>query len=115
MGIHVIQAFLDGIGELLYYIRMCFQVAFFGAVGGVGNVAGVFTQRSCYVSISFQLKSRGVRFEFYGIVCIAGWECSSSQAETDALVDGEVGKWVDAVLFQNILKDKFRHSAFAAA
>lgn len=69
---------LNSIGELLYHLRVGFQVAFLRTVGGVGNVARLFTQRRHHIAGAFPLQGSGKGLKLYCIVCIAGGEGSGS-------------------------------------
>ena len=53
VGIHVVETFLDRIGEALYDLRMLFNIAFFCTVGRVRDVAGVFSEGRDYIAVSF--------------------------------------------------------------
>lgn len=68
VGIHVVEAFLDRIGEALYDLRMLFNIAFFCTVGGVGYIAGVFSEGRDYIAVSFLLQGSGEGLELDGVI-----------------------------------------------
>ena len=57
MGVHIIETALDRVCEFLDELRMFFEIALFCAVGGVGNVAGVFSEGGDDIAVSLLLQS----------------------------------------------------------
>ena len=68
VGIDVVEAFLDRIGEALYDLRMLFNIAFFCTVGRVRDVAGVFSEGRDYIAVSFLFQGCGEGFELDGVI-----------------------------------------------
>lgn len=68
VGVDVVHTLLDGVGEFLDHIRMLLQIAFLGAVGGVGHVAGVGAQGGDYIALAFQLQRGGERLKLNSII-----------------------------------------------
>lgn len=68
VGIHVVETFLDRVCEALYDLRMLFKIAFFCAVGGVGYIAGVFSEGRDYIAVSFLLQGSGEGLELDGVI-----------------------------------------------
>ena len=97
MGIHVVETFLDRVCEALYDLRMLFKIAFFCAVGGVGYIAGVFSEGCHHIAVSFLFQGCRERLELNGIVEIIAGECCRGESEADALVDGEILCGINAV------------------
>ena len=97
MGIHVVETFLDRVCEALYDLRMLFKIAFFCAVGGVGYIAGVFSEGRDYIAVSFLLQGCGEGLKLDGVVGIIAGERRRGETEADALVDGEILCGIDAV------------------
>ena len=98
MGVHVVEAFLDRVCEFLDDLRVFFDIAFLSAVGGVGHISGVFSERRDHIAVSFLLQGCGEWFEFNGVVRIIAGEGRGGETEADALVDGEILCGIDAVL-----------------
>lgn len=97
MGIHVVETFLDRVCEALYDLRMLFKIAFFCTVGRVRDVAGIFSEGCDYIAVSFLLQGSGEGLELDGVIEIIARECRGGEAEADALVDGEILCWINAV------------------
>ena len=68
VGIHVVEAFLDRSGEALYDLRMLFNIAFFGTVGRVRDVAGIFSKGCDYIAVSFLLQGSGEGLKLDGVI-----------------------------------------------
>lgn len=77
---------------------MLFNIAFFCTVGGVGHIAGVFSEGCDYIAVSFLFQGSGEGLKLDGVIEIIARECRCGEAEADALVDGEILCWIDAVL-----------------
>ena len=117
MGLHIIHALLECIGERLQNIRVSIQVALLHTVGRVGHVAGSFAERGNHIAFALLLQSGGSRFKFHCVISrrtISG-KGGSGRAKIDALVNGQVRSRINAILFQNIFKYHFRHTACPAA
>ena len=115
MGIDVIQSLLDRIGKFLDDFRVLFQVALFRAVGRIGNIAGICSQRSHHIAGAFFLQAGGEGLKFDGVIGVVIGESGRRQPEADALVDGQIGFGIDAVFLQDIFKNHLGHSPGPAA
>ena len=115
VGVDVFQAFLDGVHKSLDDLRVLLHVGSSGGVGGVGHVAGIHPQGRHHISLSLLLQGGSEGLKFHCVVRPASREGGGGQAEADALVDGEVRLGIQAVFFQDVLEDHFRHAAGPAA
>ena len=68
VGVHVVEAFLDRVCEALHDLRMLFKIAFFCAVGGVGYIAGVFSEGRDHIAVSFLLQGSGEGLKLDGVI-----------------------------------------------
>ena len=68
VGVHVVETFLDRVCEALYDFWMLFKIAFFCAVGGVGYIAGVFSEGRDDIAVSLLLQGGREGFELDGVI-----------------------------------------------
>ena len=68
VGVHIVEAFLNRICEFLDDLRMLFEIALLGTVGGVGYIAGVFSEGRDYIAVSFLFQGCGEGFELDGVI-----------------------------------------------
>ena len=97
MGIDVIHAFLEGVGEFLDYIRVGLKVALFCTIGRIGHIAGIGAQGSDNVAVAFQFQAGCKGFKFNCVIRIVTGKGGGGKAEANALVNGQVGFVVNAV------------------
>ena len=67
VGLHIVHAFLQSVGEGLNDFRVLFEIALLGGKGSVGNIAGIFAKRSDHIAVAFRFKGSRVGFEFYSV------------------------------------------------
>ena len=97
VGIYIVHAFLQCIGEFLDDIRVGVDIASFCTVGSVRNIAGIGSQGCDYIAVALQFQCSGKRFEFYGVVAVVTGKGSCRQTKVYALVDGQVRLGIDAI------------------
>ena len=115
MGIYIINASLDGVCKFLNELRIFFHIVFSRTVSGVGHVAGFGSQGSDHVSAAFQLQGGGEGLKFNGVVRVAAGKCRGGETKIDALVDGQIGFGIKAVLFENVFEDHLGHACGPSA
>ena len=115
MRVYIINTPLKGVGKFLNDIGMLFNITAFGAVGGVGNVAGFHAAGSHHIAGPFLFQRSGGRFKFYGEISLAAGKRGCCGAEVDTLIDIHICFRIQTLLLQDIFENHFRHSAFAAA
>ena len=106
---------MDRIGKFLDRFRIFFDKAFFRTIGGVGHIAGFFTERCDNITVSGKLESRSTGFKFNGVIGGIIGKGGSGQAEAYALVDRKIVFGIHAMLFKDILKNHLRHAAGPSA
>ena len=115
MRLHIIHAFLQGIGESLDDIRVFLYITLLRAGRRVGHIAAVLAKGSDDIAFPLGFQRGGAGFELNCIISLAFGKCGGSGSEVDILVDLQIRSRIDAVFLQDILKDHLRHAAFAAA
>ena len=60
---HLFQAFLNRVGEFLDGVGILFQIAFFDAVGGIGDISGIDAEGGDDMAVSFFFQTCGKRFK----------------------------------------------------
>ena len=66
------------------------KVAFFGAEGGIRNVAGIPSEGGNYIAVAFGFKGCGVRFKFHRKISVISRKGSRRGTKVDALVNGKI-------------------------
>ena len=115
MRVYIINTPLKGIGKFLNDVGMLLNITAFGAVGGVGNVAGFHAAGSHHIAGPFLFQCSGGRFKFNGEIPLAAGKRGCCGAEVDTLIDIHICFRIQTLLLQDIFENHFRHSAFAAA
>ena len=77
---------------------MFFEIALFCAVGGVGNVAGVFSEGGDDIAVSLLLQGGREWLKLDRVIGAVVCEGCCRETETDALVDGKVFGRIKVVL-----------------
>ena len=99
---------------MLNQIRMGIDIAAFGGKRGVGNVAGIYTERCYHISLSGRLQGSSRGLKFYRIFTFSTGESSSSGTKINALVNIYLSR-VNAVLAEDIFKYHLGHTALPTA
>ena len=68
VGVHIVEAFLNRICEFPDDLRVLFEIALLGTVGGVGYIAGVFSEGRDYIAVSFLFQGCREGFELDGVI-----------------------------------------------
>ena len=77
---------------------MRFQIAFFRRKCRIGHIAGLFSQRSDNIAVTFLLQGSCMRLEFNRKVPLPAGKCCCRGTKIDALVDGKVFGRINVVL-----------------
>ena len=112
---HKLHSHLKTICKLLYYIRILFQIAGFCAVRSIRHISGLHPKRSNHMTGSLLFQSCSRRLKLYcKIRRVIPCKSCCRRTEINTLINGKILLRVKSVLFQNILKNHFRHTAFSS-
>ena len=115
MVLHIVHAFLKGVGKALHQFGVLPHKALSCAVGCIGHITGIHAQRCNYITGSLKLQGSGARFEFNGKVSASAGKCRRCGTKINALIDIHIRCRVQIVFLQDVFKDHLGHTAFAAA
>ena len=87
----------------------------FGTVGSIRHIAGMYAQRSDDISGAFLFQRRSSRLKFDREIALPAGECGRRGAKINTLVNGKICIGIDVVLFEDIFKYHFRHTAASSA